>query len=72
MWRELLEKGGATPDVYGIDIIWSGIFNKYLMDLKPYFAKELSSQYPVVAASYTVGDKLVAMPRLCRCFDVWP
>src|SRR5579871_4297462 len=26
MWRELLEKGGATPDVYGIDVIWSGIF----------------------------------------------
>jgi trehalose/maltose transport system substrate-binding protein len=63
MWRELLEKGGATPDVYGIDVIWSGIFAKYLMDLKPYFATELSSQHPVVAASYTVGEKLVAMPR---------
>jgi len=63
MWRELLQKGGATPDVYGIDVIWSGIFNKYLMDLKPYFATELSSQYPVVAASYTVDDKLVAIPR---------
>jgi trehalose/maltose transport system substrate-binding protein len=63
MWRELLQKGGATPDVYGIDVIWSGIFNQYLLDLKPYFAAELSSQYPVVAASYTVGDKLVAIPR---------
>src|SRR6266853_4703652 len=38
MWRELLQTGGATPDVYGIDAIWSGIFDKYLMDLKPYFA----------------------------------
>ncbi|MCU1239954.1 MAG: Maltose/maltodextrin transporter, substrate binding periplasmic protein MalE [Candidatus Acidoferrum typicum] len=63
MWRELLQKGGATPDVYGIDVIWSGIFNQYLLDLKPYFATELSSQRPVVAASYTVGDKLVAIPR---------
>ena len=63
MWRELLQRGGATPDVYGIDVIWSGIFNRYLMDLKPYFAAEISSQYPVVAASYTVGDKLVAIPR---------
>src|SRR5580700_6833849 len=62
MWRELLQKGGTTPDVYGIDVIWSGIFNKYLMDLKPYFATEILSQYPVVAASYAVGDKLVAMP----------
>jgi trehalose/maltose transport system substrate-binding protein len=63
MWRELLQKRGATPDVYGIDVIWSGIFSKYLMDLKPYFATEILSQYPVVAASYAVGDKLVAMPR---------
>jgi trehalose/maltose transport system substrate-binding protein len=63
MWRELLQKGGATPDVYGIDVIWPGIFSQYFVDLKPYFAAELSSQYPVVTASYTVGDKLVAIPR---------
>ena len=63
MWRELLQRGAPTPDVYGIDVIWSGIFNRYMMDLKPYFAAELSSEYPVVAASYTVGDKVVAMPR---------
>jgi trehalose/maltose transport system substrate-binding protein len=63
MWKELLQKGGATPDVYGIDVIWSGIFNQYLLDLKPYFAKELSSEYPVVAASYTVGERVVAIPR---------
>jgi trehalose/maltose transport system substrate-binding protein len=63
MWKELLQKGGPTPDVYGIDVIWSGILNQYLMDLKPYFGAELSSQNPVVVASYTVGDKLVAVPR---------
>ena len=28
MWRELLQKGGVTPDVYGIDVIWSGIFRR--------------------------------------------
>ena len=63
VWKELLQKGDATPDVVGIDVIWPGILNQYLMDLKPYFASELSSQYPEVLASYTVGDKLVAMPR---------
>jgi trehalose/maltose transport system substrate-binding protein len=63
MWRELLQKGGPTPDVYGIDVIWSGMLNQYLMDLKPYFGSELSSQDPVVVASYTVGNKLVAVPR---------
>jgi trehalose/maltose transport system substrate-binding protein len=63
MWKELLQKGAPTPDVYGIDVIWSGMLNQYLMDLKPYFGSELSSEDPVVVASYTVGNKLVAVPR---------
>jgi trehalose/maltose transport system substrate-binding protein len=63
LWRELLQKSGATPDVCSIDVIWSGILNQYLMDLKPYFATELFSQHPVVLASYRVGDKLVAIPH---------
>jgi trehalose/maltose transport system substrate-binding protein len=63
LWRDLLQKGSATPDVYGIDVIWAGILSPYLMDLKPYFAADLSSESPVVVANYTVGDKLVAMPR---------
>ena len=63
LWRDLLQKGSATPDVYSIDVIWSGILSQYLMDLRPYFASTLPSQSPVVISSYTVGDKLVAMPR---------
>jgi trehalose/maltose transport system substrate-binding protein len=63
LWRELLQKSSATPDVVSIDVIWSGILNQYLMDLKPYFGTELSSQDPVVLASYTFGDKLVAIPH---------
>ena len=63
LWRELLQKGGSAPDVMSIDVIWSGMLNEYLMDLKPYFAAELATQDPVVVASYTVGDKLVAVPH---------
>src|SRR5579863_8148491 len=63
LWRQLLQKGAPTPDLYSIDVIWSGILNPYLMDLKPYFGTELSSQPPVVLASYTVDNKLVAMPH---------
>jgi trehalose/maltose transport system substrate-binding protein len=63
LWRELLQKSAATPDVVSIDVIWSNMLNQYLMDLKPYFSAELSSQNPVVIASYTVGDKLVAIPH---------
>ncbi len=63
LWRELLQKGAAGPDVCGIDVIWPGMLEPYLIDLKPYFAADLSSQDPVVMASYTLGDRLLAVPR---------
>lgn len=61
--RELLKKGDATLDVVSIDVIWSAILNPYLLDLTPYFGAEVSSLNPVLLASYSVGDKLVAIPN---------
>jgi trehalose/maltose transport system substrate-binding protein len=60
--RELLQKGGPGPDVLGMDVIWPGILEEYLTDLRPYFATEISSLDPDLVASYTVNSKLVAMP----------
>jgi trehalose/maltose transport system substrate-binding protein len=60
--RELLQKGGPGPDVLGVDVIWPGILEEYLSDLRPYFATEISSLDPDLVASYTVSGKLVAMP----------
>ncbi len=61
--RELLKKGDATLDVVSIDVIWSAILNSYLLDLTPYFGAEVSSMDPVLRATYSVGDKLVAIPN---------
>jgi trehalose/maltose transport system substrate-binding protein len=63
LWQELLRKGSAGPDVFGIDVIWSGVLNQYLMDLKPHLSADLSSQPRDVLASYTVGDKVLAIPH---------
>jgi trehalose/maltose transport system substrate-binding protein len=63
LWKELLQKGSATPDVYSIDVVWSGILSPYLIDLNPYLADDLASVPPVVVSSYTVADKLVAVPH---------
>src|SRR5262245_50144113 len=63
LWKELLQKGSAGPDVFGIDVIWSGVLSQYLLDLKPYFAADLSSQSPEILASYSVGDKVLAIPH---------
>jgi len=47
--------------VYGIDVIWPRILSEYFIDLKPYFAKEVSLQFPTIAAAYTVDNKVVAI-----------
>ena len=60
--RDLLQKGASTPDVYGVDTIWSGALSEYLVDLKPFFASELSSTDPELIASYIVQGRLAAMP----------
>src|SRR6266436_5732766 len=62
LWRKLLREGGGTPDVLGIDVIWPGILDEYLIDLKPYAAAELSAEDPELVASYTVAGKVVALP----------
>jgi trehalose/maltose transport system substrate-binding protein len=62
MAQELLRRGSSSPDVSGVDVIWPGTLSEDLIDLKPYFVKELSSVDPDVVASYTVKGKLVAVP----------
>src|ERR1700730_4959445 len=54
LWRELLGTGASGPDVYGIDVIWSGMLAEYFIDLKPYFANEVSLQFPAIASGYLV------------------
>jgi len=63
LWKKLLQEGSTTPDVYSIDVVWSGILSPYLVDLKPYFTNDLASVPPVVVSSYTVGDKIIAVPH---------
>jgi trehalose/maltose transport system substrate-binding protein len=63
LWRELLQKGSAGPDVLGIDVIWSGILSQDLIDLTPYFPADVASAPPEILASYTVGGKVLAIPH---------
>ena len=62
LWRELLGTGTSGPDVYGLDVIWPGMLAEPFVDLKPYFGNEISLNFPTIAASYTVDNKLVALP----------
>ena len=62
LWRELLRPGVSGPDVYTIDVIWPGMLSENFVDLKPYFASEISGDFPAITARYTVDNKLVAVP----------
>jgi trehalose/maltose transport system substrate-binding protein len=62
LWQSLLQTGAAGPDVFGIDVIWPRILHEYFIDLAPSFANEIARQLPVLAASYAVGHKVVAVP----------
>jgi trehalose/maltose transport system substrate-binding protein len=62
LWQELLGTGAAGPDVFGIDVIWPRILGEYFIDLEPHFANEISLQFPAMIASYTVDNKVVAIP----------
>src|SRR5215831_2479970 len=60
--HKVLQEGGPSPDVLGIDVIWPGTLGDYVIDLRPHFATELSSQDPQLVSCYTVHSKVVAVP----------
>ncbi len=60
--RRVLQEGGPSPDVLGIDVIWPGTLADDLIDLRPDFAIELSSLDPRLVSRYTVRGKFVAIP----------
>src|SRR5271169_4911183 len=43
---DLLRSGAPSPDVYGVDTVWTGVMGDYLIDLQPYFASAISSEDP--------------------------
>ncbi len=62
-YRKLLEGGSKVPDVYGIDVIWSGILADNLLDLRAYVPEqEVQAHFPELIAGNTVNGRLVALP----------
>ena len=59
--RQLL-KDSSGPDLLNIDLIWSPILEPDLIDLRPFLAAEIQQIDPQLLASYTVNEKLVAVP----------
>lgn len=63
VWRKLLDRHAAVPDVYSVDVIWPEILADHLLDLKPYVsAQEISAHFPELIENFTVNGRLVALP----------
>jgi trehalose/maltose transport system substrate-binding protein len=62
-FQKLFESKSTTPDVYAIDVVWSGALAEHLTDLQPYLGQEVAHYFPGVVADDTVGGKLAAIPH---------
>src|SRR5258708_38028317 len=60
--RRLLKQVGSGPDVLNIDVIWPGVLESDLVDLRYDLADEINSLEPQLLQSYTAKGKLVAIP----------
>jgi trehalose/maltose transport system substrate-binding protein len=67
---DLLRRGSPSPDLYGVDMIWTGEMGDYLIDLQPYFASEISSEDPEMVVSSKFQGKVVTMPMPDQALDV--
>ena len=62
LYKELLEQGDSTLDVYQIDVIWPGTLAPHLLDLAPHLGTEAADHFPTIIANNTVDGRLVGMP----------
>jgi hypothetical protein len=59
----LLRSSAPSPDLYGVDTIWTGAMGEYLVDLQPYFAAEISSGDPALIEPYRIHGRVVWRAR---------
>lgn len=59
--RKLLRSGPGL-NVLGIDVIWPGVLNEDLADLRSYLAADLPTLQPELISNYEVHGRLCAVP----------
>jgi trehalose/maltose transport system substrate-binding protein len=58
----LLKQHATTPDIYLLDVVWTGTLGEHLLDLQPYAGQESRGHIPALLANDTVGGRLVSLP----------
>lgn len=62
LYQQILGAGSDRIDVFQIDVVWPGLLDKHLLDLKPYTKGVEKDHFDGVVQNNTVGGRLVAMP----------
>ncbi len=59
---KLLAQHAAVPDIYMVDVIWTGTLHEYLLDLSPYLTEETRSHLPALLKIGTVRNRVTSLP----------
>ncbi|MCM5679030.1 ABC transporter substrate-binding protein [Schlegelella sp. S2-27] len=62
LYRRLLEARSDQVDVFQIDVVWPGLLERHLLDLKPYSKGIEQQHFGGVVSNNTVNGRLLAMP----------
>ena len=62
IYQKLFNRHSNHPDLFEIDVIWPAILADNLVDLTPYFQKEISQFDPEILQNFTVRGRLLALP----------
>lgn len=62
LYRQLFAAKSPDVDVIMMDVVWPGVIQKHLLDLKPYSGGAELAHFPAMVENMTVGDRLVGMP----------
>lgn len=63
LYQQFFAAKQSSIDVFQIDIVWPGILQKHLLDLKPYVPQvEIDRHFENIIENNTINGKLLAMP----------
>jgi len=62
LYQQILSAQSADIDVMQIDVVWPGMLEKHLLDLKSYTKDAEKDHFPSLVQNNTVNGRLVAMP----------
>ncbi len=62
LFRQRFAAQSPDLDVLPVDVVWIGLIQEHLIDLRPYSHGAENAHFPAIVANNTVNGKLLAMP----------